>query len=81
MYTHVSPPRHAGTRVGPRGSAWVRVTMPRGLACHVASTWVSRKNNPPFYYFLIVLNDLNSKINSEKSIKSLKIRKIITFKI
>ena len=46
--------------------AWVRVALPRGLACHVASTWVPRENNPPFYSFLIVLNDLKSKINSEK---------------
>ena len=47
--------------------AWVRVALSRGLACHVASTWVPRENKLPVYSFLIVLNDLNSKRNSEKS--------------
>ena len=59
--------------------AWVRVALLRGLACLVASTWVPRENKPPFYCFLIVLNDLNSKINSKNLEKSLKIRKIHNF--
>ena len=46
--------------------AWVRVALSRGLACHVASTWSRAKINPLFILFLIVLNDLNSKINLEK---------------
>ena len=25
------------------GVAWVRVALPRGLACHIAPAWVSRK--------------------------------------
>ena len=31
--------------------AWVRMALPRGLACHVASTWVPRKNKPLFALF------------------------------
>ena len=31
--------------------AWVRVALPRGLARHVASTWLPRENNPPFIPF------------------------------
>ena len=61
---------------------WVRVALPRGLACHVASTWVSRENMSLFYPFLIIFNTKNSKINSEKIQKKIsKIRKFITFKI
>ena len=30
---------------------WVRVALPRGLACHVAFTWVPRKNTPFFSFF------------------------------
>ena len=47
--------------------AWVRVALPRGLACHVASTWVPLENKPLFAFILIVLIDLKSKINSLKS--------------
>ena len=47
--------------------AWVCVALPRGLACHVASTWVPRKNKPLFAFILIFQIDLKSKINSEKS--------------
>ena len=44
--------------------AWVRVALPRGLACHVAPTWVQRENKPIFAFILIVLIDLELKINS-----------------
>ena len=47
--------------------AWVRVALPRGLVCHVTSTWVPHENKPLFAFILIVLIDLKSKINSEKS--------------
>ena len=60
------------------GAAWARVALPRGPECHVSSTWVPSENKPLFAFILIVLIDLKSKINSEKS---LKIRKFITFKI
>ena len=61
-YVYVSHPRHASARVGSRGSAmWPCV--PRRI--HVSHT----KINPLFILFLIILNDLNSKINSEKSKK------------
>ena len=61
------------------GAARVRVALPRGLACHVASTWGPRQNKPNFFLFK---NGLNSKIKSEKNPeKSLKIVKIISFKI
>ena len=39
--------------------AWVNAALPRGLACHVASTWVPHKNIPlfvPFELFLILKN-------------------------
>ena len=61
--------------------AWVRMALPRGLACHVASTRVSRENKPVFVIFLILLIDLKSKINLENPENSLKIRKFIIFKI
>ena len=55
---HMSPMRHVGVRVGPRGSA-------TGPHCHVASTRVPREINPPFIiYLFIILNDFKSKINS-----------------
>ena len=31
-------------------AAWARVTLPCGLACHVASTWVPRGNTPLFAF-------------------------------
>ena len=36
--------------------AWVHVALPRGLACHVASTWVQAINAPHFALFFINLN-------------------------
>ena len=56
---HTSHPCHAGTR-------WVRVALPCGLACHVASTRVPRDKYPLFCSFLINLNDFKIKINSDK---------------
>ena len=37
------------------GAARVRVALPRGLACHVASTQVSRANQNIFFIFLLIL--------------------------
>ena len=61
------------------GAAWARMALPRGLACHVASTWVPRENKPLFAFNLIVLIDLKSKINSKKSRKIPKNWKIHKF--
>ena len=35
------------------GAAWARVALPRGLACHVAPTWVPREIKTLFALFLI----------------------------
>ena len=59
--------------------AWARVALPRGLMCHVASTWVPHENKPLFVIFLFVLIYLKSKINSEKSRKIPKNYKIHNF--
>ena len=81
--------RHLGIRMNLRGSAtrlchinatqafaWVRVALPRGLACHVISVQVPRratsgrgscrKNNLFLPFFL---KRIKSKINSKKSKK------------
>ena len=36
--------------------ARVHVAEPRGLVCHVASTWARAQNDPIFLHFLIILN-------------------------
>ena len=59
--------------------AWVCVALPRGLACHIASTRVPREIKPLFVIFLFVLIDLKSKINSKKSGKIPKNYKIHNF--
>ena len=41
--------------------AWVRVALPRGLACHIASTWVPRDIYPIFAPFLIILNQIKNQ--------------------
>ena len=51
------------------GAAWACVALPRGLECHVTSTWVPHENIPPFSCFLFVLIIKKLKINSEKSEK------------
>ena len=38
----------------PHMQARVHVATPRGLACHVASTW-ARALKPFFYFFIIIL--------------------------
>ena len=43
------------------GAAWARMALPRGLACHVAPTWVPRENKNPFVLFLIIFNIKNHK--------------------
>ena len=82
--------RHPGVRMGPRGPAtctrhihamqalaWVHVVLPRGLACHVASTRVPRcatlargsfGKNTPFCHF----KGIKIKINSRKIQKNSK---------
>ena len=40
--------------------AWVRMALPRGLVCHVASTWV------PFFNFLIVFKRFKLKNKFKK---------------
>ena len=62
-------------------AAWARVALPRGLECHVASTWL-RANKPPFLLILKSFLKLkNAKLIQKNLEKSLKIRKFITFKI
>ena len=65
------------------GAARVRVALPRGLACHVASTRVPRPFFLNFYLLLKIENKIRKTVlkirkNTEKS---LKIVKIISFKI
>ena len=61
--------------------AWACMALSRGLACHVAPTYVPRKNKPLFPLFNC-FNTLKIKNKFRKILeKSLKIRKFITFKI
>ena len=51
------------------GAARVHVALPRGLACHVASTWDPRDIKPLFTLFFISFNLFKSKLNRKKSRK------------
>ena len=38
--------------------AWARLALPRGLACHVAPTWILHENKPLFCFIFICFNHL-----------------------
>ena len=43
------------------GAARVRVALPRGLVCHVASTRGPRQNKKYYYYYFINFKHFNLK--------------------
>ena len=91
--------RHSGIHMDSRGPAtlprhlyatqalaWVHLALPRGLACHVASTrvphhvspWFMQENNPLFA-ILKTIKSVKSKINSEEIQKNLENSEINIF--
>ena len=86
--------RHSGVRVDSHGPATcrshlyarVRVALPRGLVCHVASARIPRATSAPWvlwrYWtpFCLFFKGIKIKINSRKIKKSPKNSEIYTFK-